>query len=168
MGKLLSMTLILMVCSAQAEQTANESRLDQVASRGALVMPFDLAQTTHIFSKTPQGGIQQVIVKDKANQPQIRLIRKHLSQIAQAFAQGDFSSPAKIHGETMPGLDSLRKANSEQLQIHFQDLPNGGQITYISKDPQLINALHQWFDAQLSDHARHAQSGHNSHRSHHE
>jgi hypothetical protein len=32
--------------------------------------------------------------------------------------------------------------------------------------PIIITAIHQWFDAQLNDHARHAISGHSSHKMH--
>ncbi len=83
---------------------ATDMRLDEVAQRGRHVMPFNLEQTTHVFTKTEYGGVQKVIVKDKANTDQIKLIREHLSTISQEFAQGDFSNPAKIHGDTMPGL----------------------------------------------------------------
>jgi sulfite exporter TauE/SafE/copper chaperone CopZ len=37
---------------------AGPARLDEVAQRGARVMPFDLEKTTHVFTKTPEGGHQ--------------------------------------------------------------------------------------------------------------
>ena len=40
-----------------AAEPASEQRLDEVAERGAHVMPFDLEKTVHIFSKTDTGGI---------------------------------------------------------------------------------------------------------------
>jgi hypothetical protein len=143
---------------------ANDMRLDEVAQRGSHVMPFDLEQTTHVFTKTETGGVQQVIVKDKANTSQIKLIREHLSKISHEFAQGDFSGPAKIHGDTMPGLSTLRNAKPGQLKIDYKELADGAEIDYATDDTNLLKALHQWFDAQLSDHARHAVSGHPHHR----
>ena len=83
---------------------ADEKRLDEVAERGIHVKPFDLEKTTHGFSKTANGGIQQVIAKDKSDTEQIQLIRDHLSEISEEFRQGDFSKPAHIHGGDMPGL----------------------------------------------------------------
>ena len=144
----------------QTVETASEARLDEVAQRGSHVMPFNLEQTTHVFSKTERGGVQQVVVKDKANTRQINLIREHLSRISHEFTQGDFSNPAKIHGESMPGLDELRKAKQGQIKVQYKELVDGAEITYSTDYPNLINALHQWFDAQLSDHARHAISRH--------
>lgn len=151
----------------QAGEKANKTRLDKVAERGAHVMPFALEQTTHVFTKTKQGGVQQVIVKDKGNSEQIKLIRTHLSNISDEFTQGDFSNPAKIHGESMPGLVELRKAKQGQIEIKYRVIADGAEVAYSTKSPNLIKAIHQWFDAQLSDHARHAVSGHAHHSMHH-
>ena len=147
-------------------EKASDDRLDEVVQRGSTVMPFNLDQTTHIFSKTEQGGLQQVIVKDSSNAEQIKLIRAHLSKISTEFIQGDFSNPIKIHGENMPGLAALRTAKPGQINIVYKELPNGAEIDYSSDDPTLLEALHKWFDAQLSDHARHAIPGHPHHLMH--
>lgn len=163
---LLSVVLFIAV-SAQAAEKASEERLDEVAKRGAHVMPFSLEQTTHIFSKTEQGGVQQVIVKDSSNVEQIKLIRQHLAKISQEFRQGDFSNPAKIHGEDMPGLAELKMATPGRINIVYKELPNGAEIAYSTHDAKLIEAIHQWFDAQLSDHARHATPSHPHHQMHH-
>lgn len=151
---------------AFAGQGADDERLDLIERRGAQVMPFSLEQTTHVFTKTENGGIQKVIVKDGKNIEQIRLIRGHLSKIANEFSQQDFSSPQKIHGEDMPGLDELRSARTGELSVSYSELPNGARIDYRSDKPEVIEAVHQWFYAQLSDHARHAVSGHEHHRMH--
>jgi hypothetical protein len=158
---------LLMTASAQAAGKPTEDRLDEVAKRGAHVMPFSLERTTHIFSKTPKGGLQQVIAKNRSDAEQIGLIRRHLSKISQEFMRGDFSDPAKIHGENMPGLEELRKASPGQIKIAYKELPNGAEIEYSTDGRQLIDAIHRWFDAQLSDHARHAVPGHPHHRMHH-
>jgi hypothetical protein len=156
----------LISASAQAVEKASDERLDEVARRGARVMPFSLEQTTHVFSKTEEGGVQQVIVKDSANAGQIQLIREHLSKISREFMQGDFSDPARIHGEGMPGLTELKAAKPGQVKIAFKELPAGAEIDYSTDDPKLIDAIHRWFDAQLSEHARHAMPGHPHHQMH--
>ncbi|MBN2700284.1 MAG: aspartate carbamoyltransferase [Methylothermaceae bacterium] len=141
-------------------QTASPERIDEVAKRGAHVMPFDLKQTQHIFTKTQAGGVQQVIARDPKNIRQIALIRQHLRKISQEFGRGDFSNPAKIHGENMPGLAELRNAKPGQLRVEYKELDNGAEITYASDDPGLIAGIHKWFDAQLSDHGPDAIAGH--------
>jgi hypothetical protein len=160
--KLSTLALIITLAApltALAVEPAAQARLDEVAERGSHVMPFNLEQTLHIFSKTPQGGLQQVVVKEPKNAVQINLIRQHLSKISAEFNQGDFSNPVKIHGKDMPGLAVLRNAKPEEISIDYKELPNGAQITYTGKTANIIAAIHQFFDAQLSDHARHAVSG---------
>jgi hypothetical protein len=135
-----------------------QTRQEEVAAKGAKVMPFDLEQTTHVFQKLDDGGLQKVVVKDPANKKQITLIQTHLKEESERFRKGDFSDPAKIHGEDMPGLAQL-KAGAAKVDIRYTDLPDGAQIRYTAKDPKLVAALHRWFDAQLSDHGHHA-TGH--------
>ena len=155
------------VATVYAIEPADEKWLDEVAERGTHVMPFDLEKTVHVFSKTVNGGIQQVIAKDKSETGQIQLIRDHLLEISEEFSRGDFSKPEHIHGETMPGLAVLKTAGTDQLKIEYLELPDGAQITYSAQLPRFINALHLWFDAQLSDHARHAVPGHTHKHMHH-
>jgi len=164
---LFAATLIGLVLSQSTfAQAATPERLEEVTQRGMHVMPFDLKQTQHIFSKTETGGVQQVIVRNPSNAQQIELIRQHLTKISQEFAHGDFSNPAKIHGQDMPGLAELRKAKPGQLDVEYKELENGAEITYSSKEPGLIDAIHRWFDAQLADHGSDAIPGH-SHGSMH-
>ena len=158
--------LLLTTATAQAQQPADSTRLDKVVERGKQVMPFNLEKTLHIFDKTETGGVQQVVAINATDAEQIRLIRQHLSAIAARFSQGDFSGPKRIHGNDMPGVAELSTA-ADRIRFDYQDLPNGGQIDYRSTDPQLIAAVHRYFDAQLKDHARHAVPGkHDMHHGH--
>ncbi|MCO4862057.1 aspartate carbamoyltransferase [Cupriavidus sp. WGlv3] len=141
---------------AMADVTARQK---DVRQHGAEVMPFALAATTHIFTKTADGGNQQVVTKHH-DPKQVTLIRGHLSAIARQFAAGDFKAPEHIHGTDMPGLAALRAAQPGELKIHYRDLPDGGEIEYHADEPSLVAALHVWFDAQLSDHGHDAMAGH--------
>ena len=132
-----------------------QTRQKEVAVRGAKVMPFNLEQTTHVFQKLDDGGLQKVVVKDPSNKKQIALIQSHLKEESEKFRKGDFSDPAKIHGQDMPGLAEL-KAGAKQIDIRYTPLADGAQIRYQAKDPKLVTALHQWFSAQLADHGDHA------------
>lgn len=153
---------------AYATPTASEERIQEVAERGSHVMPFELQRTQHVFTKTRHGGVQRVLVRDPADSAQIALIREHLTKISTNFRRGDFSDPAKIHGESMPGLAALRSAKPGQLKIVYRDLPDGGEITYSSRSPALTKAVHAWFDAQLMDHGPDAVPGHpHDHMMHH-
>lgn len=150
------------VYASSADQT-DVDRQAKVAERGAEVMPFALAATKHLFTKTRDGGSQQVVARNPHDLVQVRLIRAHLRQIAGQFRAGDFSQPSMIHGSSMPGLAELGAARPGALKIVYQDLPDGGQITYTTAVPVLVAALNKWFDAQLSDHGADAEHGHAMH-----
>lgn len=123
-----------------------------INERAAQVMPFDLNATTHTFTKNETGGVELVIVNDPADYHNLTLVRSHLLQEAERFRQGDYSDPAAIHGMDMPGLNELR-SGAARVDVSYEAVANGAQITYSSSDPTLIDALHAWFDRQTTDHA---------------
>ena len=148
----------LMVCSAVLIASSIgivQSHQEEVAKKGAQVMPFDLEQTTHVFQALEDGGLQKVVVKNPSNQKQIALIQSHLKEESERFRKGDFSDPAKIHGDNIPGLAQL-KAGANEINVRYAALPDGAEIRYQAKDPKLVMAIHQWFSAQVSDHGHHA------------
>ena len=145
-------------------QAGDAKRIAEVAERGGDVMPFDLKATTHVFTKTNQGGVQSVVAKNPGDTAQVDLIRKHLKHIQTQFAKRDFSDPSHIHGEEMPGLRQIEEAKSGQIKMTYANLPAGAKVTYSTSEPGLVKALHAWFDAQLSDHGADAMAGH--HRDH--
>lgn len=152
----LGMAVLGLVGCQAGDGTPETDRQEEVAAVGATVMPFDLDATTHVFEKTEEGGLQQVLA-DEAGSDQVELIREHLRTEAVRFAAGDFHSPEMIHGADMPGLHDLVTGH-ERLVVEYDDIEDGGQIRYSTDDAALIAALHAWFDAQLSDHGAHAQA----------
>jgi hypothetical protein len=99
MLRLMALSLLIMLLihgPIEAGEGASESRLDEVQRRGSQVMPFSLEQTTHIFTKTDKGGVQQVVAKENAD-------------------------PEKIHGDDMPGLATLKQAMA-MIRHTFDDV----------------------------------------------
>ncbi len=132
---------------------AEQSRQDQVADRGASVMPFDLDLTEHVFTDLPDGGEQTVTALDATDANQIRLIRGHLQEEAEKFRTGDFDDPAAIHGEEMPGLAELREgAQQGRITVTYAELEDGARLRYTATDPNLVDGIHSWFEAQTMDH----------------
>ena len=62
-GAVLIATLTIAV-TYHTPLSAAQTRQEEIAVRGAKVMPFDLEQTTHVFQELDDGGLQKVIVKD--------------------------------------------------------------------------------------------------------
>lgn len=130
-------------------------RQADVAEAGRTVMPFDLDATTHVFEKLDDGGLQTVIA-DTDDSEQIALIRAHLSEEAERFARGDFHDPTMIHGDDMAGVHALMMGH-DRMTVDYREVERGAEIRYSSEDPELVQAIHQWFDQQLRDHGQHAQ-----------
>lgn len=146
--------------SNHSEHNQHTNSNSSFAEREQEVMPFSLEATLHTFQDTPSGGIQQVTTKDASDQNNIKLIREHLKKEAELFAQGIFSDPSYLHGEDMPGLQKIKQAGEEgHLEVTYQDIPSGGQISYRSTDLTVVIALHLWFQAQVIDHGDHAAVG---------
>ncbi|MEU5891801.1 aspartate carbamoyltransferase [Streptomyces sp. NPDC047461] len=151
--------VLLIGSPRQDDDDRQSARQAAVAERGQTVMPFDLEQTTHHFTPTETGGVQDVVADQPDDTPQIGLIRTHLQQEADAFSRGDFGDPARIHGDSMPGLKGLQEGY-ERIEVRYRERSDGATLTYATDEPALVDALHDWFEAQLSDHGGHAESGH--------
>lgn len=146
--------------AAHMAMMADAQRQAEVARRGKDVMPFELAATTHIFTQDAEGGVQRVVAKRSSETAQVELVRQHLKDIREQFLRGDFSGPSHIHGTDMPGLAALQAARPGQIDISYREVPDGAELIYRTREPALVSALHQWFDAQVSDHGKDAMAGH--------
>jgi hypothetical protein len=154
---ILSVFVSLPACGETETTDQLAQRRAEVAEIGAAVMPFDLDATTHVFEKLESGGRQ--VVRSNDNDPeQVALVRAHLSEEAARFAAGDFHDPGMIHGDDMPGLHAL-VVGYERIRIEYSEVDLGAQILYTTDEAELIGAIHEWFDAQLTDHGEHARSG---------
>jgi hypothetical protein len=149
----LATALALLTCVTAAAQT-KQQHVHQSASN---VMPFDVSKALHIFKMTETGGIERVLARDPAAAHEIALIQQHLQHEAMNFQRGDYSDPAMLHGDTMPGLNELQRSAS-RIKVTYVSLPSGGQIIFETADLRLLTALHRWFGAQLSEHGADART----------
>lgn len=99
-----------------------------------------------------------MVADDPQDTTQIRLVREHLTKEEVRFEGGDFSSPTAIHGDDMPGLQDLSQGASE-IDVEYTEIPTGAALTFTTTDPALVEALHDWADAQVYDHGDHASLG---------
>lgn len=134
------------------------TRQEEVAERGAQVMPFDLDATTHRFEPMANGLEQTVVADDPDDTEQVALIRLHLEAEQRRFVRGDFSDPAHIHGDDMPGLATLQ-AHASDISISYSEVADGGRLLFVADDADLIDGLHAWGRAQTADHGSHAAHG---------
>lgn len=121
------------------------------------VMPFDMSNTVHVFEMTTSGGVQRILARGAGDAEQVQLIRQHLKQEAARFERGDYSDPAALHGADMPGLAKLQ-THPTAVDVSYSELPTGAQLTFETRDLELLTAIHRWFGAQLSEHGADARA----------
>jgi len=158
-GLLLFSTTVLAIDKTSSEQS------NQAVQHSQQTMPFAVDQTLQTFSKTVHGGIQHIAAKSADNTRQIKLIQTYLMDLANQFKKGDFSESERIHGAGMPGLARLKTAKTDDIKFDYKGLGNGGQIHYSTEYPELVQALHEWFDAQIQDHGNDVIPEHIQHHS---
>ena len=150
-----ALALIVGTVMAGVSVRADDAHSTTVEQHSMQVMPFDMNKTTHVFRKTPSGGVEMVVVKDPSDTADIGMIQSHLQKESKLFAAGNVSDPAYIHGSDMPGLQALG-ASATHMEIRYSALPAGAQIAFTTQDATLVSAVHAWFDAQVKDHGAHA------------
>jgi glutathione S-transferase len=162
---IISIGFLLISAAALAAEPDGSKRAEEVQQHSREVVPYSLDQTLQSFTKTVHGGIQHVVVKPEADKEQIKLIQEHLRELTTQFRKGDFSSTQRVHGADMPGLIQLKKAALDDIKYEYESLPNGAQIHFSTEYPQYVQALHEWFDAQRSDHGSAVVPEHMKHHS---
>lgn len=153
--------VMVVLCAVLALGACGDTTGDRqagVAERGAEVMPFDLDATTHRFTKTSGGGVQTVTADSPADQTQVLLIRTHLREERDKFSRGDFEDPARIHGMDMPGVAEL-SAGYQRITVSYSEVAGGAELAYTTNEPELVDAIHAWFDRQVMDHGDDAEVG---------
>jgi len=108
---------------------------------GPVFAPLSMKSTSHAFQKNPSGGIQQILAKDRKDKALISDIRNHLLIEAGSFGDGDYgkSKAARYLGKVKPA----------EIAITYRELPAGAAVDYVGRDAAAVDAIHQWFDAEL-------------------
>jgi hypothetical protein len=122
-----------------------------VKARGQHVMGFDQDATAHHFIITETGGRIEVTAKSAGDAKSAGEIRSHLTHIAQMFAAGDFSAPALVHDQKVPGVAGMKSAGTA-LTYTYEELPAGARIKIVGSTPEAIRSVHEFLKFQIKDH----------------
>jgi hypothetical protein len=97
---------------------------------------------THLFDALADGGRieRQRDVDDPAA---VDKIRRHLREITEAFASGNFSLPTFVHMRELPGM-AVMAAKKDRIGYVYRDLPRGGELRLVTNDPDAIRAIHEF------------------------
>ena len=147
-------TLALLAdCADEPDRVARQA---VVAESGAVVLPFDLDATTHIFIATEIGGIQEVVADNPGGTMNFQRIRRQLEHEATKFSVSDSSDPELIYGGAMPGLARLQ-TGYEQIDVQLMTMQLGATLVSMTQDAELVDTVHRRFEAQTAGQGSHAE-----------
>ena len=152
---LISMTIALPAAGAAQSHDSHamahgDSAFGAMQTRGKRVMGVDQYTSVHRFDALPDGGMVE-LQRNLDDSAGVAAIRAHMRAIARAFAAGDFSAPATVHLETVPGVAVMR-ARRATMRYEASDLPRGAVLRIRSSDPQAVAAVHRFLAYQRREH----------------
>jgi hypothetical protein len=160
---MLSATLALPSTSAAQTHAAHapahahdDSAFRAMQTRGQDVMGVDQYTSVHRFDSLGDGGRIE-LQRDRDDSVGAATIRAHLRSLARAFAAGDFSAPAMVHLERVPGVPVMRSRRSA-IRYDVSDLPRGAELRIRSADAVAVEAIHRFLAYQRREHRTEAAS----------
>jgi hypothetical protein len=136
--------------NARPDTAGADTAFAGVQQRGEKAMGVDQYTSTHKFDALPDGGRIE-LQRDVDDTAGVAQIRAHLKEIAKAFKSGDFSTPAFVHMQQVPGT-SVMAAKRDVISYVYRDLPRGGELRIVTKDPQALDAIREFMAFQRQDH----------------
>jgi len=74
-----------------------------------------------------------------------------MGHIAQAFTAGNFEMPMFIHGQTPPGVPTMKRLR-DRIAYRSEDTELGARVVILTRDPDAIAAVHAFLKFQIADH----------------
>lgn len=137
--------------AAQTQAHSSDHDFAAMQQRGEKAMGFDQEKTTHHFLLTDDGGRIEVQVNSADDRANVDNIRRHLQQIAKAFASGDFAIPMQVHEQTPAGTAEMQRLK-DHTNYRYQELPQGGAVVISSADAEAVAAIHDFLRFQITEH----------------
>jgi hypothetical protein len=113
-------------------------------------MGVDQHTSVHRFDDLADGG-RITLQRDTDDAVGTTTIRRHLHDIAGAFARGDFSTPAFVHMRSVPGATTMASRRA-RIRYAVDDVARGGTLSMTSTDRPAVNAIHAFLAYQRADH----------------
>lgn len=135
----------------QHDHQQGHGRTDGVNKRGDHAMGFSHEKTTHHFRLSRDGGSIEVTANDPNDAASQEQIKTHLQHIAKLFKEGDFTKPQFIHGETPPGVATMKRLKSD-ISYTFEAIERGARVQIASANPEAVEAIHGFLRFQIKDH----------------
>ena len=135
---------------AHPPSTRKDSAFGAMQARGKDAMGVDQYTSVHRFDDLEDGGRIE-LQRDRDDAEGVAAIRAHMRAIARAFAAGDFSTPATVHLEAVPGSATMR-ARRSAIVYEPVDLPRGAALRIRTSDREAVAAIHRFLAYQRREH----------------
>jgi hypothetical protein len=136
--------------AAEVPAAQEDAAFAALQARGQQGMGVDQYASAHLFDALEDGG--RIELQMNADDPAaVARIREHLQEIARAFQAGDFSTPAFVHMQPVPG-SAVMAAKRAVITYAYRELPRGGEVRITTRDPDAVVAVHQFMAFQRQDH----------------
>jgi len=109
--------------------------------------PYDPGAVTVTYVPTFTGGVQRVQANESGDARQIGLIRSTLQRFADNFRGADFAAMSPTRRADLPALATLVSAPPGALRTQFVEVRGGGEVRFLSEDPKIVAAVHEWFES---------------------
>ena len=134
MTSLIGLALLTVVAQAPAPaESCPAHHASDVDQRGDQAMGFAHQKTTHHFQLTRDGGriwAEALTAEDVQTRD---AIRSHFEHISQAFGAGNFEMPMFIHGQTPPGVTTMKRLR-DRIRYIPEGTERGGQLRIRTTD----------------------------------
>ena len=131
-------------------RASNDSGFAGVQERGKKAMGVDQYTSTHEFDALTDGGRIR-LERNADDSAGTAHIRAHIREIAQAFKDGDFSTPQFVHMQKVPGTKVMAQKRNV-ITYEPRDLPRGAELRIRTSDPEALRAIHEFMAFQRTDH----------------
>lgn len=121
-------------------------------------MGVDQYTSIHRFDALPDGGRIE-LQRDTDDSAGVAAIRAHVRGIATAFKTGDFSTPAFVHMQMVPGT-KVMMAKRSVITYEARDLSRGAELRIRTNDPEVLAAIREFMAFQRSEHHSGGLPGH--------
>ena len=151
------MRLVPVLCllgslSMPVSLTARQDPHGSDDQRGAMVMGFDRARTTHHYVLFNDGGAIDVSVNDSGDTKNREAIRSHLPHIAMMFGEGNFNAPMLVHdSKNVPGTKAMTERKGA-IRYQYVETANGGRVNIVTADADALAAVHAFLKFQIAEH----------------
>lgn len=112
--------------------------------------PVEQAAAGQVFETLPNGGIIE-LQRAPDDSAGMRMVRARLRALAQAFSQGDLTSPTYAHITSAPGARLMTERRSA-IRYDYRDLPRGGALRITTGDVAARKAVWEFIAFERNEH----------------